>query len=200
MMSAPHTMDQVLGKAVQDLKNEITTQVQQARDVITARIAATTESKFWKIAPVVLPVLLGVLIWWVQLGTNQRIDAAGKELSAKLALREEFYKRKFTVYEDAHRQMIEVLAAVEALRIEPSNAQKRADLADSLLKLYDVARTNGLYMSKDVADGLLDIWSTGTDVHELNNTGTTDISRMTQEIARVENLMKRELEGQIGTF
>lgn len=200
MMSPQHTMDQPLSKAVEELKREIATQVHQARDTITAKIAATTESTFWKMAPVVLPVLLGALIWWLQLGTNQRIDAAGKELSAKLALREEFYKRKFTVYEDAHKQMIAVLGAAEALRIEPASAQKRADLADSLLRLYEVAGTNGLYMSKDVADGLMDIWVTGTGVRELNATGTTSISKMSQEIARVEELMKRELEGQIGKF
>jgi hypothetical protein len=165
-MSPQHTMHQPLSKAVEELKRELATQVHQARDTITAKIAATTESTFWKMAPVVLPVLLGALIWWLQLGTNQRIDAAGKELSAKLALREEFYKRKFTVYEDAHKQMIAVLGAADALRIEPASAQKRADLADNLLRLYEVVGTNGLYMSKDVADGLTDIWVTGTGVRE----------------------------------
>ena len=83
-----------------DLKN-LTRQQRDEFNALHDQIKSQSESKLWKMLYVVLPVGLGVLIWWLQLGTNQNIDNTSKKLTTRLALTEEFYKKKLSVYENA---------------------------------------------------------------------------------------------------
>jgi spermidine/putrescine-binding protein len=125
---------------------------------------------------------------------SKKQDEASKKLATRLAVTEAFYKRKLAVYEDADKQMVAVVGCLEDLRLSPSDAQLTTAF-DNVRKLTDTAKTNGLYLTQDVADGLVDVAFTASNSPPLNGTQGNNLKTVTEKVGKVESQMKKELEG-----
>lgn len=171
------------------------------QSVIAGLETKATDSKTLKLAvvglPSVLTIVLGLVVGALQMKTNQKIDTSSKQISTRLALTEEFYKRKFTVYDNAYKQMLQLLAAVRNLESNPKDKEAKKEASDRLTQLYLSSRTNGLYMTKDVSNELSDVWFTATQVPQLNTKGTKDMRELEAKMSDVEDKMRNELLGNI---
>jgi hypothetical protein len=186
------TSSDLLEAARQSISDDVRRQGKEILDKLKEK-----DRKPWQLfvatVPVVATALLGLFVWWLQLGTNRQIDRSSKQLSTRLALTEEFYKRRFTIYDGADKQMIQLLAAVRNLDRNPNDADKKKEAVILLTRLNVSSRTNGLYMTADVSNGLLEVWSTATKLPQLNRDGKQTIDDLSRDIAAVEAQMKKEL-------
>jgi hypothetical protein len=165
------------------LKNEILTEVRKKKD----------EGKGFQIFLVILPVALGLWVWYLQLGTNERIDTNGKRVATALALRAESYKRKITVYEDADKQMAALVSVMQDLLHDANNPRKLKLAADTQAKLTEMSQVNGLYITKEVSKGLSNVAYTAA-------TKPADLQALTDQVQEVEQEMRKELESDFQSF
>jgi hypothetical protein len=188
LTESPASCQPILGK-LDSLSQEVTLALKSNRP----------ESKMWKIAYVALPVVLttglGYFLSQKQADTNQKIDAAGRKLATRLALTEAFYKRKLAVYEEADKQMAAVVECFEDLRLNPSDSDQTTAAFDNVRKLSDISKINGLYMTKEVSEGLTDVAFTAADSPPLNGKPGSNLKIISEKVNEVESRMKKELEG-----
>jgi len=165
---------------------------------IIDQIESHSESKFWKVTYVILPVVLGFVIWGLQLSTNQKIDSTSKKLATRLALTEAFYKKKLTVYEDADKQMAGIMEALKVLKLDPSDSRVRKLVTDNVRGLSELSKTNGLFLTKDVSGGLAEVAFMAAGM--TNSQPAIKLQPLTDKIASVEKVMTDELQGQMGSL
>ena len=165
---------------------------------IIDQIKSQSESKFWKVTYVILPVVLGFVIWGMQLSTNQKIDSTSKKLATRLALTEAFYKKKLAVYEDADKQMAGIMEALKVLRLDPGDSSVRKLVTDNVTKLSELSKTNGLFLTKDVSEGLTEVAFMAAGL--TNAQPAIKLQPLTDKIAGVEKAMTDELQGQMGSL
>lgn len=184
------------GKIVQIAEQNIADELDRHQKAVLEKLKEK-DSKGWQLlialVPTLFTIVLGALVWRLQIDTNQRIDRASKQLSTRLALTEEFYKRRFTIYDDTDRRMIQLLAAVRNLDRNPKDAEKKKQAAILLTQLNVSSRMNGFYMTKDVSDELANVWLTATELPQLNNGGARRIEELAATIKGVEAQMRKEL-------
>lgn len=165
---------------------------------IIDQIKSQSESKVWKVTYVILPVVLGFVIWGLQLSTNQKIDSTSKKLATRLALTEAFYKKKLAVYEDADKQMAGIMESLKVLRLDPSDSSVRKLVTDNVTKLSELSKTNGLFLTKDVSEGLMEVAFMAAGM--TNALPAIKLQPLTDKIASVEKVMTDELQGQMGSL
>jgi hypothetical protein len=163
---------------------------------IIDQIKSQSESKVWKVAYIVLPVVLGFVVWGLQLNTNQKIDSTGKKLATRLALTEAFYKKKLTVYEDAYEQMAGIMEALRDLSPDRSDSNMRKVATDKVRKLSELTKTNGLFLTKDVSEGLTEVAFTAAGM--TNPQAADKLQTLAEKIESVEKVMTDEVQGQMG--
>jgi len=172
--------------------------------VILAKIDEQHESKTFKILLVALPaaltVLLGFVVWGLQISTTKQIDTSGKKLATGLALRAEYYKKKLGVYEDADKQMATLVSVMEDLRLDPKDSAKLKLAADTQAKLSEMSKVNGLYVSKEVSDGLKGVAFTAATTPLTGTMPAPSLQTLTDQVSAAEQLMKKELEGDFANF
>ena len=155
------------------------------------------DARGWQVAmalvPVIATALLGLLVFYLHKDTNANIDRTSKLLSTRLALSQQFYEQRFKVYEDADRSMVRLLAAVNNLDRNPGDIAKKKEAADLLFQLYGSSRTNSFYMTPEVSKGLTHVWSIATQLPQLMNGGTEQISDLSAAIRTLEAQMRKEL-------
>jgi hypothetical protein len=177
--------------------NDLSTRQNADKKEILAEVRSKGEGKSFQVLQVILPSLLtvglGLLVWFLQIGTNQRIDTNGKKIATALALRAESYKRKVAVYEDADKQMAALVGIMEDLQRDSKNPRKLKLVADTEAKLSEMSKVNGLYITKQVSDGLANVAYTAA-------TMPTDLKGLTDQVHGVEEDMKKELESDFGSF
>jgi len=192
------------GQMFSESAKRITDNIQRSEQSVIAGLEKTKapESKTWQLLIALLPsfltIGLGVLVWVLQIKTNQKIDTSSKQVSTRLALSEEYYKRQFTVYDNAYNRMLQLLTAVQNLN--PDDPKTKTEAENRLTQLNLWSQTNRLYISKDVSDGLSDVWFTATQLPQLNLKGTTDIGELKAKKSVVEDRMRNELLGNIGSL
>jgi hypothetical protein len=167
-------------------------------DRILDQVKQQTESKLWKIAYIALPVLLGFVVWALQLNTNQKIDSTGKKLAARLALTEEFYKKKLGIYEDADKQMATIVETLKDLGADPGDLALRVLAVDNVRKLSDLSRTNKLFLSEDVSEALADVAFSAAGM--TNPHPTSETQMLSEKVADAEEIMTEELQGQMDSL
>lgn len=167
---------------------------------IRRQIQEHAESKLWKILYIVIPVLLGFFVWVLQLRTNERIDSESKKLAARLALTEEFYKKKLGVYEDVDRQMVIIVGALNDLRLDPNSGEQRAGAADSVRKLSEISKMNDLYISKPITEAISDVSYAAVGCLQGGGKPPTGMQPLQNKVGQAEQLMKGELQGQLGSL
>ena len=155
------------------------------------------EPRIWLFAMALVPTLatalLGLLVFHLQIKTNAAIDRASKQLSTRLALSQQFYEQRFTIYKDADRRMVQLLSAVNNLDRNPNDADMKKEAANSVVQLGFASRTNGFYMTPEVSQGLANVWSIATDLPQMVGAGTRQIDDLNNAIKRVEDEMRKEL-------
>ena len=165
---------------------------------IIDQIKSQSESKIWKVTYVILPVVLGFIVWGLQLKTNQKIDSTGKRLATRLALTEAFYKKKLAVYEDADKQMAGIMEVLKDLSLDPSDSNMRKLAADNVRKLSELTKTSGLFLTKDVSEGLAEVAFMAAGM--TNSQPAVKLQPLTDKIKSVEKAMTDELQGQMGSL
>lgn len=159
---------------------------------ILEQVKLQSESKIIKAFYVALPVLLGFLVWALQLKTNQKIDSTSKELATRLALTEEYYKKQLSIYEDADGKMASIVEELRDMRVDPS---RRAVAADDVRNLSELVKTKKIFFSAEVHDALEDVAFTAAGLTDPHPTSTAQI--LAEKVAGAENLMMAELEGKM---
>jgi hypothetical protein len=163
------------------------------KDAILTELKKKNDSKFFQTFLVALPIALGFWVWYLQVGTNERIDTNSKRVTAALALRAESFKRKVAVYEDADKEMAALVSVTEDLLHDSRNPRKLKLAADTQAKLSEMSKVNGLYTTKEVSDGLRNVAYTAA-------TMPADLQGLTGQVHKVEQQMRKELESDFQTF
>src|SRR5205085_3654595 len=93
-------------KVISEVPNEIKKAVEEHQQVVLAKVSPGTdgnkESKWFKVALVVIPVLATAIMGFY---IDRKVDRSKQEITTRLAIQEEFFKRKLSTYEKAYAQM-----------------------------------------------------------------------------------------------
>jgi hypothetical protein len=145
------------------------------------------EGNGWKIAGVILPVILtAILGFWVTSITNE----ASEKLKTNLAVTEQLYKRKIEIYEETHKQMRLLVDAFQNASINPQSVGKASE---SLKLLNQTYKINKLYISDEVAKELEELWKLGIEAPPLRPSGSVSTSQILTQVSKVADAMKRDL-------
>jgi hypothetical protein len=150
----------------------------------------------WEILKVLVPTafttLFGLYIWNVQTEIKNKVDRNSQMLQTRLALSEEFYKRKLDVYQDACKRVASVKEALDQASTDDMKTETEA--IDRLAELDRFNKTNTLYMSDELEKGLSDLWSSGIVLLRSQNTDDTSVrDGLKSKILDLHLLMKGDL-------
>jgi hypothetical protein len=185
-------------RILEGIKNAVTQGVETKYKVVVATLAESStnkkESRNWETFKIILPVILTVgLGFWVfllQKSFEQKIDSQKQDLGARLVLTQEYQKRKVAVYESCAKEMSMLVQGLELLRIDPGD-QKQA--SESVHDLYECARNNSLYVSKEVAEELSRVRSDAITDLQVARNGSMNLGAVENDIGAAEKQMKQEL-------
>lgn len=155
----------------------------------------TTLLELIKVGIPIGTLVFGYFIYGAQAELQSKVDANGKVLSNQLAfqsaLREEFYKRRLTVYENACK---ELAAASAALSDAGTATEDTTHAFDVIKKVNELTRGNTLYWSTGVQDGLNDFWELGIEKLQHRDPNDMDVNqRIKNRIAALNEQMKTDL-------
>lgn len=170
--------------------------IKEAKDAAAAKEKA---SRLWQVLMVAIPVLLTVgLGFWVsstQVEIQKQVENNNRLLSSRLALREEFYRRRLTRYEETCKHLAnlrESLDLLEQAEMYPNiyeQANNNISAVDKLLK------SEFLYMSDELVAELGDLWGLAVDrMRATSNDGATIMERITKQVSALEARMKADLQ------
>lgn len=177
--------------------------VQQTLTTLTVKVeSAQKETRRWQVIALLIPVIataaLGIIGDKWKSSLQATIDQRSKELSTRLALTEEFYKRKLNVHEALYKQLVVV---VNALKDAKFNTDKRAEAVNSLAALYAGYTTGGLYLSRDLVSLLKEFEETATTTPVLYSNGTATIADLQDLFVKTEQQMVKDLQlSEIGSL
>jgi len=148
-----------------------------------------------KIAIPLVTLVFGYYIWTNQTDIKARVDSNQEALKTQLAfqsaLREEFYKRRLSRYEDACRE----LAATEAaLNNAGGTIDNEIQALDVIAKFDQLNKSNTLYWSSGLQNGLDQFWALGVEKLKDRKWDDQDVNdRISREIAELHEQMKNDL-------
>ena len=160
------------------------------------------ETRKWQIFIVILTPLatavLGGLVWLWQSQLQQHIDEQTRELTTRLALTEEFYRRKLTVYEKVHQQTTDLTNALNDVRFNP--ASKKLAI-DSVHTLYVSYSNDTLYLSEALVNDLANLVDLSAHLPALDSNGKTTMQEVGERLSSIEREMKSDLHvDELGKF
>lgn len=133
-------------------------------DPNTSSSSASYSSPKWELTKLLLPTfataLIGFGIWNEQTKIQTAVDQNNQYLRTQLALGEEYYKRRLTVYENTCRQVAETKTALDQAGITPEFETHAVTMMAEFDKLRKV---NTLYWSPDLEKQLGKLWWLGID-------------------------------------
>jgi|ERR1043166_1521608 hypothetical protein len=98
------------------------------------------ESRKWKVGMVLLPIFLSAILGFMIFNAQQRIqkDVSDKSenLKTQLALMQEFYKKKLSVYEEVHRQIASLVDSLQSVQINPESVGKASENLRAVNQTY----------------------------------------------------------------
>lgn len=183
---------------------------------MTSEISKSSASG-WEIFKVSFPVITAVataaltlLVWLTQQKIEQKVDdnqlllqaqlqTQQTQLQAQLALKEEFYKRRLTIYENACRQIADAQASLADVGTTDESVLRATNLVNDVDRLR---RGNQLYWSKQVDVYLDKLWSlgicrVGSRPCELSDGKVLEVNALPEEIttsvASLHEQMKTDL-------
>ena len=126
------------------------------------------------VLPILLSAALGLLVWYfenkiqTQAAENNRsiqgkVEENNRLLSTRLALTEEFYKRKLDAYEKTSTQIARLEESLERYDGLELNPEVGAQATDSMNAVDHLSKSDFLYLSPKFKDQLSDLWQMGVD-------------------------------------
>jgi hypothetical protein len=168
------------------------------------------------VLPVILPILLGFFVWYgqkkieTQVDTNKteiqsKVDENNRMLQTRLALTEEFYKRKLNAYEKTCGEIANLRASLDRLRELEINPEIGQQAFASVRAVNDLRKSDLLYLSDDFKNDLGDLWGYGIDRMKVNADDDAALElamgKVNEQISKLERRMRDDLQtGEIGRF
>jgi hypothetical protein len=137
----------------------------------------------WQVLTLALPVMLTALLG---LYVDRRIEG----LKSRLDLTSEFYKKKLSVYENNHKQMVVLIEALHNAQIDPVS---KATAIESLHNLNQGYTVDSLYISNDLLKKLRELYKAGVDMPAVRPSGKGNIATLMTKVSDVEDQMKKDL-------
>lgn len=162
---------------------------------------AEQEGKAWRLLIVVLPVALtAALGWWVW-RTEKTVETriAGKlevqksDLALTLSAKEDFLKKRNTVYESTQKQLSELVQALENAEVDADSRAKAVELLGDNDEYWE---SNSLYMSQNVFQQLKSLWDVATDLPFLRRGGKASLEQVRECRQKARTLMAEEIQQQ----
>jgi hypothetical protein len=143
------------------------------------------------VIPSVVTAVFGFFIWNAQTGIQQTVNSSNQILQTQMALKEEFYKRRLTIYEEACRNVAGVRFALDQAGAAPEN---ETQAMNKLAELDKLNKSNALYWSDDLEKRLSTFWSLGVDKLRYKRFGDkTTNENIRSEISGLYRQMKDDL-------
>ena len=165
-------------------------------DQNTASSSANYSSPKWELAKLLLPTfataLIGFGIWNEQTKIQTAVDQNNQFLQMQRALKEEYYKRRLTVYENACRQIAETKTALDGAGTTREHATQAQNM---MLELNKLRKANMLYWSADLEKQLGELWWLGIDKLRKKQFDDNQVEEtIINEIVELHAQMKQDLE------
>ncbi len=163
---------------IEDAKKEIIKTVKEGRD----------KPKWWEVLTILLPIVLGFFVWNAQASIQKDLDDQSKNLTTRLSLTEEFYKRQLTVHEKIYDKMSILLEILRQERLRKKGP--RQEFNKAIREFYDSYNIPKLYVSPELKTELGGLWSeiaTPSEPSEVNE------SAVKQRIEAIATQMSRDL-------
>jgi len=143
------------------------------------------------VIPSVVTTVFGFLIWNAQSHVQQSVDTGNQMLQTQMAMKEEFYKRRLSIYEEACKNVAGVKSALDKAGAAPANETEAMNKLEELDKLN---KSNALYWSEDLEKRLATLWELGIDkVRYSKYADKASNENIRTEIAALHRQMKDDL-------
>lgn len=165
-------------------------------DQNTSSSSADYSSPKWELTKLLLPTLatalIGFGIWNEQTRIQTAVDKSNQFQKTQMALGEEYYKRRLTVYEAACRQIAETKSALDQAGTTP---EFETHAVTKMAEFDQLRKVNTLYWSPDLEKQLGNLWWLGInklrgrkfDDNQLEDT-------IMSEIAELHDQMRQDLQ------
>lgn len=146
--------------------------------------------------PSLITIFFGYIIYGMQTDIKAKVDSNQETLKNQLAfqsaLKEEFYKRKLSRYEDACLQLAVTEAALNNAGSQTTEDETRA--IDAFIKFEQLNKGNTIYWSKELQDGLTQFWVTGIGKIKERKWDDREVDQqISNEITALQQQMKSDL-------
>jgi hypothetical protein len=184
-------------KVLTEIKKAISSTVEDRYKVVVGEVGThgkEKESRRWQITLAVLPVVLTIALgWWVtraQTEITKTIDDQKQELTTRLALTQEYQKRKLDVYQECTKSASNLAQAVEALQMEP---QDQKAVSDAVSGVYGCTQNNALYVTQEVANSMEKIQSDAIEIMQKAGRQPVNTAGLRNDVESAEHQMLEEL-------
>ena len=158
--------------------------------------SANYSSPKWELTKLLLPTLatalIGFGIWNEQTRIQTAVDKNNQFQKTQMALGEEYYKRRLTVYEGACRQIAETKSALDQAGTTPE-FETHALMA--MAEFDKLRKVNTLYWSPKLEKQLGDLWWLGIDKLRGKKFDDNQLENsIRSEIAELHDQMRQDLQ------
>ena len=143
------------------------------------------------VIPSLVTAVFGFFIWNAQTEVQQSVDTGNQMLQTQMAMKEEFFKRRLMIYEEACKNVAGVKSALDNAGAAPENQTAAINKLEELDRLN---KSNALYWSENLEKRLGTLWELGIDkvrYSKFADKASNDSIRT--EIAAVHKQMKDDL-------
>ena len=185
------------------LKEDLTSRHESAMKAIEDRDKRGSVVKI--VLPIILTTTLGLLVWYfenkiqTQATENNRsiqskVEENNRLLSTRLALTEEFYKRKLDAYEKTCTQIASLEESIERYDGLALNPDVGTQASDSMSAVDHLSKSDFLYLSPKFKDELTDLWKIGADRMTRSADDSSDTrKKLSEQIKNLRDEMNADL-------
>jgi hypothetical protein len=184
--------------------------VASRHDSVMKAIEASGKGDWRKVVlPIILTTSLGFFVWYGQnkiqakVDNNKteiqsKVDENNRLLSTRLALTEEFYKRRLNAYEKTCGEIANLRASLDRLRELEDNPDVGQQAFASVRAVNDLRKSDLLYLSNDFKNDLADLWGYGIDRMKVNADDDSALElamgKINDQITKLEERMRLDLQ------
>jgi hypothetical protein len=166
--------------------------------IITAIKEASASNRAWDILKAVLPILLttllGFWVWYTQNKIQSKVEESNRLLSTRLALTEEFYKRKLNQYEATSKEIADLEQSLEQYDERESDPTIGTRASNSMSAVDRLRKSDFLYLTDKFKGELGDLWDIGIDRMRSNGNDDTEIKKkLRDQIKQLKDEMNADL-------
>jgi hypothetical protein len=147
--------------------------------------AGGKSSMGWDVLKVVLPILLttvlGFWVWYTQSKIQSKVDENSRLLSMRLALTEEFYRRKLDRYEATCKEIARLEESLERYGELEVNPEVGVQAADSMIAVDRLRKSDFLFLTDKFKSQLGDLWEIGRNRMMSSGEDNDDLKKKLRE-------------------